>query len=415
MRNILLFITVATASFIESKNYRYYICERIGEGQDAEVHSAIMLPKNNPIVGDPCKDNPTKIALRCEFPMKYLHQVSRQLPFMKVLEQADWAPQGFETFTRIDGKHAGKKCTSMSLLGQNIREIRESRSDPFPLPTLLTIGMQMITILDELHNVHEIVHCDVHSKNWVTRIDNSDKLSLVDYGYMKLKTNPRVPFDRVLSELKEMVITLRFLVDLDNNFYVAKKIKNFDMNLVCPKDVIPTEIKNLVEFVYSLKPEQVTVDTYRQMFDLMKSMLPIGFEYKERIEWNPIQLSETVESNISTDNLELILTEMVQVDESTTLADTPPEKNESITNKVPEIFELIQPVQTSDGIESNPSIGRPEDSEQNASGAALSDVIESIHSVRIPDNYDTTKVEDNSVEPTPEDELDEGKKVSVSI
>jgi hypothetical protein len=106
----------------------------------------------------------------------------------------------------------------------------------------------MIDIIRDLHEGYSLYHADIHAGNWVVRLDNPNKLSLMDYGYMKNLTN----HDERVSEMEELVIALRWLVDMNDQYYAPKHIPvDATINDICPIGVIPWALRRVVEHVYT--------------------------------------------------------------------------------------------------------------------------------------------------------------------
>jgi hypothetical protein len=177
-----------------------------------------------------------------------------QMRLMQVFENdgAPWAVRGYEVFnttgTSASASGIQTQCLSMQLLGKSIRQIRQERYTPFSLTTLASIGIQMLDIIRDLHERYSLYHADIHAGNWVVRLDNPNKISLIDYGYMKNLTN----HDDRVSEIKELVITLRWLVDMNDQYYAPKHIPvGATMDDICPMGLIPSALRRVVEYVYT--------------------------------------------------------------------------------------------------------------------------------------------------------------------
>ena len=190
-----------------------------------------------------------------------------QLAYMRQLESggAWWSVRGYDVFevTSADASQKPFNCLSMEILGDSLRRIRESRNEPITLTSLASIGIQMIDILDDMHNRFKLYHSDVHAGNWVFRADN--RLVLIDYGYMR-----RLESTNRASELKEMVIALRWLIDMDNSYYAPKHIPSHKtIDDICPPGVVPKPLRDIIEYTYKLNESsgENIYSTIRQKFE----------------------------------------------------------------------------------------------------------------------------------------------------
>lgn len=230
----------------QTEKFFYETNEILGEGVSSIVYKASVSRRST---GVSLRGTSPPVALKCmkQGGEKEPVDLAGQLTYMHELELggATWSVRGYEVF---DAPDTGAKCLSMELLGTSLRKKRESNGKPFTLTYLATIGIQMIDVLDDMHNRFQFYHSDVHAGNWVFRTD--DQLALIDYGYMrKLDKNS---LDRI-SELKEMVMSLRWLIDMDNTYYAPKHTPpEKTMDDICPESIVPKQLRDIVEYTYAL-------------------------------------------------------------------------------------------------------------------------------------------------------------------
>jgi serine/threonine protein kinase len=284
-------VLIAGKSF-ESETYHYAVCNTIGEGSSAIVYKAHMQKRSAEQIDHKpiclADNSPDLVALKCTPKnVEEAEDFDIQIEYSKKLEEggSKWGVKTYEGFKISETQ----KCLSMELLGQSIRDIREQAMAPFSITTLASLGLQMLEIVEEMHNKFELHHSDVHAFNWVVRRNNPRKLSLIDYGYMAPLTNTQERID----ELKEMIITLRYLVDLNKQFYVPKRISTNDIGIICPSQVIPSKLAAIVAHIYRLNETGFDHETgyniIKQMF--LDILTAEGVSYNNEIIWGTRELA----------------------------------------------------------------------------------------------------------------------------
>jgi hypothetical protein len=255
------------------------------------VYKALMQSVSHAVVDHEaiCKANRSLdlVALKCSKPRKERENFDIQVNYSKTLKAggADWGVEVHEKFQTS----ANEECLSMGLLCESIKDLRQQSKVPFTLATLASIGIEMINIVEEMHNKFGLYHSDVHAFNWVVRKSNPGKLSLIDYGYMR----PLTTVEERIDELREMIITLRHLVDLDTAFYVAKRVNTNDISEICPRGIIPASLTAIVAHVYGLKAASFdTRNGYSQIRDMFAGIISSeGLTYNGEINWTSKELA----------------------------------------------------------------------------------------------------------------------------
>ena len=277
MRILIQFITIncALSLILRSGTRQYDVCKTLSGGESpSDVYLAVMTPRGvmHPAKKALCdtldRTNEALVVVKCEKPNAEDENLENEIVRSQTLSGAPWAVEFIEEFSRPRG--AGiDRCYSMKSLGRSIREIREKSVRQFDLPILAAMGAQMVGILKSLHNDFGLHHTDVHAANWLVRIDNPTQMALIDYGYMASLSSP---LDRI-RELQEMVITLRWYTDLNEDLYVPKKILRLfgeiNIDAICPPERVPGELKAIIQHVFSLDPETFDPETE---YDLIQSM-----------------------------------------------------------------------------------------------------------------------------------------------
>ena len=266
---------------LRSGSLQYDVCRSLSGGESpSDVYLAVMSPRgrahpNKKALCDTLdRTNEALVVVKCEKPNADGETLGNEILRSQILNGAPWAVSFIEEFSRPRGSGVDR-CYSMRSLGRSIREIRERSARRFDLHVLAAMGAQMTGILESLHNDYGLHHTDVHAANWLVQIDNPTQLSLIDYGYMAPISSPL----DAIKELQEMVITLRWYTDLNENFYVPKKILRLygeiNVDRLCPPETVPGELKAIIQYVFSLTPETFDpANDYETILSMFVSLLP---------------------------------------------------------------------------------------------------------------------------------------------
>ena len=270
MRHILslipIFVPFVFGLTLYSDLNQYDTCRKFTGGESpSDVYIAVMSPRGSPspdirsICDSGDRSHESMVVVKCEKRNAGGENLGNEIEKTRILSgAAPWSVHMVENFT-LPPRHAGDRpplqCYSMRVLGRSLRELREKSKAGYDLVTLASIGLQMIHILKSLHNDFGLYHRDVHAANWMLRIDDPTKLALIDYGYMvPLSGDP----SQRIKELQEMIITLRWFTDLNEAWYVPKKILRkygeINLDMICPPATVPLELKNIISHVMALKP-----------------------------------------------------------------------------------------------------------------------------------------------------------------
>ena len=281
---------------IVSPTLQYDVCKRVSGGESpSDVYIAVMSPRGSPsphirsICDSGDRSHESVVVVKCEKPNADGEDLVNEIEKTRILSgAAPWSVNMVENFT-LPPRGAGDRrlfqCYSMRVLGRSLREIREKSGKQFDLPTLASIGLQMVRILKSLHNDFGLYHTDVHAANWLVRIDDPTKLALIDYGYMVPLSGD--PSDRI-KELQEMIITLRWYTDLNDAWYVPKKILRrygeINLDMICPPATVPRELRGIIEYIMSLTPASFNP---AEDYDLIAAMFTsiLGVEDIEGVLW----------------------------------------------------------------------------------------------------------------------------------
>ena len=279
---------------------QYDTCRKFTGGESpSDVYIAVMSPRGSPspdirsICDSGDRSHESMVVVKCEKPNADGEDLVNEIEKTRILSgAAPWSVHLVENFT-LPSRGAGDRrlfqCYSMRVLGRSLREIREKSGKQFDLPTLASIGLEMVRILKSLHNDFGLYHTDVHAANWLVRIDDPTKLALIDYGYMVPLSGD--PSDRI-KELQEMIITLRWYTDLNDAWYVPKKILRrygeINLDMICPPATVPRELRGIIDYIMSLTPASFNpVEDYDLIAAMFTSIL--GVEDIEGVLWRDPQ------------------------------------------------------------------------------------------------------------------------------
>ena len=76
----------------------------------------------------------------------------------------------------------------MELLGSSLDDMFNECNKKFTVPTVITIGVQIITLLETLHSC-SFIHRDIKPNNFLLDIDNKTQLHIMDFGLSKKYIN----------------------------------------------------------------------------------------------------------------------------------------------------------------------------------------------------------------------------------
>ena len=152
-----------------SKNYKLYFGKKIGRGAFGEIYKGEEIATQK------------KIAIKCEFVQQNKASVLKsEIELLNYLKGSKGIP---ELYMYIFSKNFNFML--FELLGPNINEIFNFCHKKFSLPTVLSLGLQMLNRIEYIHSLH-IIHRDIKPENFLT--GKNDKIStiyLCDFGLAK--------------------------------------------------------------------------------------------------------------------------------------------------------------------------------------------------------------------------------------
>jgi serine/threonine protein kinase len=161
----------------------YQIIEKIGSGSFGEVYYAKCIKTNK------------YVAAKIEFTQKHTPKIINEYNIYQHLIHNGFIkgiPAIYDIF-----QTPRSNIMIMQLLGQNLEELFVKNKRKFSVSTVLYIGIQIISLLEQLHNVH-FVHRDIKPNNFLIGLNrNSNRIYIMDFGLSKkyiAKNNRHIDF-----------------------------------------------------------------------------------------------------------------------------------------------------------------------------------------------------------------------------
>jgi serine/threonine protein kinase len=153
---------------------KYKILQQIGEGSFGSVWKIMHLKSN--------KDYAVKIEEKnSKSRLEYEYKVYKTLISKEVKVHVPKIKEYFETNENC--------CLIMELLGNSLDQMLNDSSKPFNIGTVLKIGIQIVTLLEKIHDAGYL-HRDIKPNNFLIGPENSnDKIYIMDFGLSKKYIN----------------------------------------------------------------------------------------------------------------------------------------------------------------------------------------------------------------------------------
>jgi len=166
-----------------TKNYKLLLNHKLGNGAFGEIYKGEEISTHK------------KIAIKCETVQQ--NKTSALKSEIEILRYL----RGIQGIPKIYLYIFSKSYNFMlfELLGPNIDELFNLCHKKFSLPTVLSLGLQMLNRIETIHSLH-IIHRDIKPENFL--IGKKDKIStiyLCDFGLAKRfrdkKTGNHIPYN----------------------------------------------------------------------------------------------------------------------------------------------------------------------------------------------------------------------------
>lgn len=161
-----------------------------------------------------------------------------------------------DTAVPITGTSREKVCIVMKRLGASLEAIRDrDKARIWSWATIASIGVILLDVSHEMH-VRGFADTDRHPGNYLLDASNQSLLFPIDIGEANpIDITTQRGKDIVLGELRQAMVSLRYLVDGDRRFFQEKKFSFKDASL---RRVLlagsPEEYVEIIEFLYSKHP-----------------------------------------------------------------------------------------------------------------------------------------------------------------
>ena len=165
-----------------TKNYKLYFNKKLGHGAFGEIFKGEEILSHK------------ELAIKCETVQE--NKVSLLKTEIEILTYL----KGIKGIPKLYLSLFTKKFNFMllELLGPNLDDLFRFCNKTFSLPTVLSIGLQMLDRIESIHSLH-IIHRDIKPENFL--IGKKDKIStiyLCDFGLAKRfrdkKTGNHIPY-----------------------------------------------------------------------------------------------------------------------------------------------------------------------------------------------------------------------------
>jgi hypothetical protein len=190
-----------------------------------------------------------------------------------------------DTATR-EGDETGSVCIVMRRLGESLEARRDSDGErPWSWGLLANIGIVMLDILEDFHK-RGFAHMDFHCGNILLHPSDPSVLIPIDLGdaHQIVSDKRSRDVDYVKYDLKQALVSLRFLLDGNRAFFAAKRVNFRDGK---SRGIIsagaPRQYLELIDYVDSIE-SLADVDYDRIRAGLLE-MLGARKIRKDHVEW----------------------------------------------------------------------------------------------------------------------------------
>ena len=190
------------------------------------------------------------MAIKCDASKSLLSEAERMQLFPST------ASILVDTAVPLTGKGREKVCIVMKRLGASLEATRD-RDIPrvWSWATIASIGIILLDAAHEMH-IRGFSDTDRHPGNYLLDPHDRSLLVPIDVGEaVPIDITTRQGKDTVLGELRQTIVSLRYLVDGDRRFFQEKKFSFKDVLL--RRALLagaPQAYIDIVEFLYSSDP-----------------------------------------------------------------------------------------------------------------------------------------------------------------
>jgi len=268
-------------------NKKYKLLDKIGEGSFGSIYKAhnIRTEEYVAIKVEPI-ENATKLLKNESTIYHYLNNVPR-IPTVK------WY-----------GKDEYNYYMVINLLGKSLQDLKKKHYI-FPLKLVLQIGIQLIELLQKIHE-KGLIHRDIKPDNFLFGLnDESKKLHIIDFGFCKsfIKDDKHMPLKKTRNLIGSNTyasINAHKFIELsrrDDIESLGHMLIYFYLGSLPWQDISELSVtnENIHETIINLKTQLLeTTSIPTVLINYMKYVRNLGFEEKPYY----IQLIDSFQNNL---------------------------------------------------------------------------------------------------------------------
>jgi hypothetical protein len=192
-----------------------------------------------------------RVVLKCSG--KFAEEdIGEEYDILSGLRDESWVPKVIEFFTVSE---YNLRCYSMEKLGVSLVDY-ESLMGVITNPQLGQLGVRMTSIIQSLHQEHGLCHGSVRAKNWMLRDANDlASLVLIDFGKAAFGND-----QLYLKDVREIPLTLRYIMNPSKVFSSAKKIRRVSMEEI--GDSCPELLNDTIMYTLALENLDANIYSY---------------------------------------------------------------------------------------------------------------------------------------------------------
>ena len=174
----------------------YRIGKKIGEGSFGVLFEGINMINNVPV------------AIKFEPRKTDAPQLKDEYRTYKILNGSEGIPQAY--YFGQEGLH---NILVIDLLGPSLEDLFDWCGRRFSIKTVVQVAIQMITLIEELHD-HDLIYRDIKPDNFLIGRPNqpdANMVHLIDFGMAKLYRDPKTKQHIPYREKKSLSGTARYM------------------------------------------------------------------------------------------------------------------------------------------------------------------------------------------------------------
>jgi hypothetical protein len=162
-------------------------------------------------------------------------------------------PAILEIFETVDST-----CLVTAYVGPSLDEYRRS-DGPMSYAQLTELGIELVRITASLHGSSGLNHRDATAHYFVSVSGLGGPFLITNVAAIRTLTQDPKGYHRIV-EFQQVVMTIRYLIDLDDRFLRVKKLASKNIDFICPNDAAcPHNLRNIIAFALSINAERGSV------------------------------------------------------------------------------------------------------------------------------------------------------------